>query len=188
MAKKKKPKPDLTPRQRRFVKEFLIDSNATQAAIRAGYSKKTAGEQASRLLANVKISAEVEKGRAKIEEKLECTADDIARELAKLGFSNMADFTKVNENGEPFFDFRGLNRDQMAAVHELTVDQYTVGGEEDGLPVRRVKFKLSDKRASLVDLAKLLGYFKERVEHSGGITLDDLRDFRQRYQSENTEE
>lgn len=49
----------LTPKQQRFVEEYLIDLNATQAAIRTGYSAKTANEQASRLLANVKIAAAV---------------------------------------------------------------------------------------------------------------------------------
>ena len=54
----------LTPRQARFVKEYLVDLNGTQAAIRAGYSSRTANEQAARLLANISVKAAVEAGAA----------------------------------------------------------------------------------------------------------------------------
>lgn len=156
----------LTPKQERFVLEYLIDLNATQAAIRSGYSKKTANEQASRLLANVSVAAEVEKRKAKISAKLECTADDIAREIHKLGFANMADYMKAGEDGDPYLDFSSLTREQAAALQEVTVESYMQGGGEAAREVRRVKFKLADKRASLVDLGKLLGFFKDRHEHA----------------------
>jgi phage terminase small subunit len=75
----------LNPKQLRFVDEYLIDQNGTQAAIRAGYSAKTANEQASRLLANVSIRAAVnEKIKAlqeKLKEKAEVTLQDIINEL-----------------------------------------------------------------------------------------------------------
>ncbi|MGY2438571.1 terminase small subunit [Pseudomonas sp. SDO52101_S400] len=65
----------LTPKQQRFVDEYLIDLNATQAAIRAGYSKKTADQQASRLLTNVKVRAELSRSMSAREERTAITQD-----------------------------------------------------------------------------------------------------------------
>lgn len=81
----------LTDKQSRFVKEYLIDSNATQAAIRAGYSEKTANEQGSRLLANVSVRQAVDKGQEKKAEKLEITALDLVREYEEVRKAAMAD-------------------------------------------------------------------------------------------------
>ena len=67
----------MTPKQKLFVKEYLVDLNATRAAISAGYSEKTACEQGSRLLRNVQIQAEVNKRAAKITEKLDISTEYI---------------------------------------------------------------------------------------------------------------
>lgn len=165
----------LTPKQRRFVAEYLIDLNGTQAAIRAGYSRKTAAEQASRLLTNVKVSAAVAEGQAQLAEKHGVTAERIVAELAKLGFANMQDYMRVDGEGTPRLDFGSLSRDQAAALAEVTVDEYMArdpdGADEDGkprmIPARKVKFKLADKRASLVDLGRHLGMFVDKHEHTG---------------------
>ncbi|MFB8927123.1 terminase small subunit [Xanthomonas arboricola pv. juglandis] len=86
MPKKKlKPKaraaPGLTQKQQRFVVEYLKDQNATQAAIRAGYSEGTAKQQGSRLLTNADIAAEVNKGQRRVAKKAEVTVDTLAAEL-----------------------------------------------------------------------------------------------------------
>ncbi|MCP2134587.1 hypothetical protein J2S28_001639 [Rhizobium sp. SLBN-94] len=72
---------DLTPKQEAFVREYLIDLNATQAAIRAGYSEATAKEQGSRLLTNVHIADAVAKGQAKAAKRAEITVQSLAEEL-----------------------------------------------------------------------------------------------------------
>ena len=71
----------LTPKQQRFVSEYLIDSNATQAAIRAGYSEKTAQQTGSRLLLNVVIQAAIKAGQKNIAKRNDLTVDDLVREL-----------------------------------------------------------------------------------------------------------
>lgn len=71
----------LTPKQQRFVQEYLIDLNATQAAIRAGYSKRTAKQQGARLLTNADICAAVAKGQQRVSERLEVTLESIARQF-----------------------------------------------------------------------------------------------------------
>lgn len=74
----------LNARQQIFVKEYLIDLNATQAAIRAGYSEKTANEQGSRLLANVSISAAVQEGMKSRAAKLDTSAEKVIEDLGIL--------------------------------------------------------------------------------------------------------
>jgi phage terminase small subunit len=161
----------LTPRQERFVKEYLIDLNGTQAAIRAGYSARTAKEQAFDLLTRPHIREAVEKGRARIAAKLDISVERIVNELAKIGFSNMADYMRVGGDGDPVLDFSGLDRDKSAALSEVTVDRYVEGGGDEARDVKRVKFRLHDKRAALVDLGKHLGMFTEKHEHSGEISF-----------------
>lgn len=157
----------LTPKQQKFIAEYLIDLNATQAAIRAGYSKKTANRIASETLSKPLVAAEVAFRQAKRADKLEITAEAVVAELAKLGFCNMQDYMRAGANGDPYLDFSALTRDQAAALSEVTVDDYVEGRGEDAREVKRVKFKLADKRAALVDLGRHLGLFKERVELTG---------------------
>lgn len=154
---------DLTPKQARFVAEYLLDSNATQAAIRAGYSKATAAQGGAQLLRNIKVRAEIDAAQkaamAKAVEKYEVSQDRIIRELALLGYSNMQDFASVDDKGTPFLDMSKLNRDQWAAVQSIKVD-------DDGA----VTLKLYDKRASLVDLHKHSGLYTEKQDHK--VTVD----------------
>lgn len=159
--------PALSEKQKRFVSEYLIDLNATQAAIRAGYSAKTAQQQGSRLLSNVVVQEELSKQQSKVAERLEITKDRIVDELAKIGFSNMLDYMRAGPDGDPYLDFSGLTRDQAAALSEVTVEDFKDGRGEDARDVRRVKFKLHDKKGALVDLAKMLGFVIEKHEHTG---------------------
>jgi len=158
---------ELNAQQRLFVREYLIDFNGTRAAIAAGYSAKSAPVTASKLLKLPKIQKAIREVQSKIEEKAEVTAAQVIKELCKLGFANMADYMKVGPDGYPYLDFSSLTRDQAAALTEVTVDDYVDGRGEDARQVKRVKFKLADKRAALVDLGRHLGIFKEVHEISG---------------------
>lgn len=157
----------LSPKQARFVSEFLVDLNGKAAAIRAGYSEKSAIQIASNLLAKAEVKAAVAAGRAKVAAKLEVTAEAVVAELAKLGFANMSDYMRVDSDGAPRLDFARLTRDQAAALTEITVEEFvTATGELDEddkpimAPVRKTKFKLADKRAALCDLGRHLGIFE----------------------------
>lgn len=157
----------LTNKQARFVEEYLVDLNATQAAIRSGYSEKTAGAIGTENLAKPLIAKAIEEAQQARSERTEITADRVLNELAKLGFSNMMDFMRVGADGDPVTDFSALSRDKAAAISEVTVETFKDGTSKDARDVRRVKFKLTDKRAALVDIGRHLGMFKERFEHSG---------------------
>lgn len=76
----------LTAKQAAFVREYLVDLNATQAAIRAGYSKKTANVIASELLAKPNIQSAIQEEMKKRAERTEITADKVLKEFAKLAF------------------------------------------------------------------------------------------------------
>ena len=79
-----------TPKKQRFVEEYLVDNNATQAAIRAGYSARTAESQGCRLLRDVKVSEAIAKGRKKISEKLEITRERLI-EMAEAVYKGALD-------------------------------------------------------------------------------------------------
>lgn len=151
----------LNARQQKFVLEYQVDQVATQAAIRAGYSAATAHVQGSRLLSNVKVREAIAKAQAKAAGKVEVTVERIVGELAKIGFANMQDYMRATENGDPYLDFSKLTRDQAAALAEVTVDDFVDGRGKDARAVKRVKFKLHDKRAALVDLGRQLGMFQD---------------------------
>src|SRR5215510_9462888 len=92
---------NLTPKQARFVQEYLIDVNGTQAAIRAGYSTKTAQEQSSRLLSNVMVSKAIAKGQQALAEKTGVTAEQVIDEVALIGFSNIQDYLDLSDPEYP---------------------------------------------------------------------------------------
>jgi hypothetical protein len=71
----------MTPRQKRFLDEYLVDLNATQAAVRAGYSARTANEQGARLLAKASVAEAVQSAQAARSERLQITQDDVLRGL-----------------------------------------------------------------------------------------------------------
>lgn len=92
----------LTAKQERFVAEYLIDLNATQAAIRAGYSAKTAKSIGQENLTKPDVAAEIAKRQAKVADKLELSAEKVLRELEYLAFYDPADVALcTDENGEP---------------------------------------------------------------------------------------
>ncbi len=120
-------------RDERFAREYVIDLNGEQAAIRAGYAPKSAKVTASRLLtkANVKaIIAELAKRHA---EKLDLNGEKVLRELSLIGFSNMQDYITIDDGGRARIDLRRMTREQAAAIQEITVEQTAVGISRWGL-------------------------------------------------------
>lgn len=157
--------PTLTPKQQAFVNEYLIDLNATQAAIRAGYSEKTAYSIGQENLNKPEIQESIQAAMDKRAKRTEVTADRVIRELAKLAFSNVQDF--VDGDGK-LLKPGDISRDDAAAIQEIT--ESVVGGDDESVVVNR-KYKLSDKKASLELLGKHLKLFTDKVEHSGNYTF-----------------
>jgi phage terminase small subunit len=82
----------LTDKQNKFVDEYLVDYNATQAAIRTGYSKKTAYSQGQRLLKNVEIAAEINRRQAESSKKLQITREGLLSDLMEIAQDNKKNF------------------------------------------------------------------------------------------------
>jgi len=154
----------LTSKQRRFVEEYVIDFNGTKAAIRAGYSPRTANEQAAALLAKPSISDEVERLKEWHATKSGITKDRVLRELAAMAFSSISNY-RIDDAGNLTLS-PGAPRNAMAAVSSIKRKAWDDG--EGGHTVE-VEFKLWGKAEPL----KLVGRHvdlkgvSERVEHSG---------------------
>jgi phage terminase small subunit len=153
------------PRHERFAQLLAEGKTADEAYEGAGY-KPNAGN-ACRLKGNDKVSERVGEILGKAAANVGVTVERVLSELALLGFANMQDYMKAGPDGDPYLDFSGLTREQAAALVEVTVEDFKDGRGEDARDVRRVKFKLADKKAALVDIGKHLGMFKERVELGG---------------------
>jgi len=149
----------LTPKQEMFVKEYLVDLNATQAAIRAGYSEVNAGKIGPELLGKTRIQAEIQAAMQARSERTNIRADRVLEELAKLAFSDMRDFAKWSEAGVTLISSDQLSAEAAACVSEVSQTITKDGGS--------IKFKLHDKKSSLELLGKHLGLFVERHEHTG---------------------
>lgn len=159
----------LTAKQARFVEEYLLDLNATQAAIRAGYSARSAEVTGSRLLSNDKVSAALSEAQAKRANKAEIDAGFILRHLAAKATADLSDILDEAGAIKPVKDWPLIWRQGVVAgldVHEEIVDGVKVG--------QTVKVKLADRTRIDELLGKHInvGAFREQVEHSGGLTIN----------------
>jgi phage terminase small subunit len=154
-----KKKTKLSAKERRFVEEYPVDFNATQAAIRAGYSEKSARSIGAENLTKPHICAALKEALDALQAKATRTADEVLAELEHIAFANMQDYMGANADGDPVLDFSELTRGQAAALREVSVETYMEGVSKDAREVKRVRFKLHDKRAALIDLAKYHGLF-----------------------------
>lgn len=145
----------LTIKQQCFVNEYLIDLNATQAAIRAGYSAKTADQQGSRMLANVKVQQAISEAMAKRSRRTGVNQDRVVLELAKIAFVKMTDV--VDSDGAIRED---ATDDDLACIESIKVkrsDTDTGSSEE-----REVK--VASKLKALELLGKHLGMWNDKLD------------------------
>jgi len=166
----KKPKHrKLRAQQQKFVEEYLIDLNATQAAIRAKYSPKTARFQASVLLTRPNIQAAIQKAKQKRAEKTGVTAAMVVKEQANLGLYNISEYYNEDGSAKQLFE---LTRDQLAAVKSFkrVAIQPAEGTEEE------IKYIITDyffhgKDKALESLSKHTGIYEEDNLQKGNAEL-----------------
>lgn len=147
---------NLTEKQQRFVDEYLIDLNATQAAIRAGYSVRTANEQGARLLANVSIQNNISKRMAERSRRTGVNQDHVVIELAKIAFINAADVIDPDDATIK----EGATTDDTAAIQSVKVK---VIPTKEGEGVER-EIRLNDKLKALELLGRHLGMWDDRLD------------------------
>jgi phage terminase small subunit len=147
---------DLNPKQRAFVDEYLVDLNATQAAIRAGYAPRSARQHATRLLANDVISTAIAEGQAKRSERTQITADRVLEELAAVAFAHMGQYAVWGGEKVRLRESDEVDPRAVAEVKQ-TVNQF---GNNVGI-------KLHDKLGALAKLGDHLGLWKKDPEQQG---------------------
>ncbi len=186
----------LSAKQQAFVDEYLVDFNATQAAIRAGYSKKAAQVQGSRLLSNAMVQRAIEARQTKRAARLDISVDRIEQELARIAFSDMRRYAQwgptktalestkeaeakamVGDNGELIFgpppngvmllSSEALTDDEAAAVSQVT---------EECKPGATIKYgiKLYDKVKALELLGKRHGMWEENINLKTNFSWVDV--------------
>lgn len=158
----------LTPKQSQFVAEYLIDLNATQAATRAGYSARTANEQGARLLANVSVRAALQDAMKARSARTEVTADRVLAEYAKLAFLDPRRFYDANGGLIPV---PLLPADVAAALSSMEITVERSQGEDGPTFADVKKIKFADKKGALDSVARHLGMFIDKVEHTGNVTI-----------------
>lgn len=164
----------LQEKQRRFAAEYLVDLNATQAAIRAGYSKRTAYQQGHRLLKHVEVGRLIQAAGKEREQRTGITADRVLAELHRLAFS---DIRKLYKDDGTLLNPKDWPDDIALAVSGVEVIEKTshsaLDEDEDGNPTLKQepmqvkKVKLLDKLQAINLAMQHLGMLKTRVEHTG---------------------
>lgn len=154
----------MTKKQKRFCEEYLIDLNATQAAIRAGYSPDTAKAIGCENLTKPDIRAHIDRAMAERSRRTGVNADRVVQELAKIAFVNATDVidpktATVKEDALP---------EDTAAIQSVKVKTFG----EDGL---EREIKMADKLRALELLGRHLGMFKDKLELSGGLDIEKTK-------------
>lgn len=145
----------LTEKQQRFVNEYLIDLNATQATIRAGYSTKTADVQGSRMLGNVKVQQAISEAMAERSKRTGVNQDRVVLELAKIAFVKMTDI--VDHQGRIK---SSATEDDLACIESM---KYKRSESGTGSSVE-MEVKISPKLKALELLGKHLGMWNDKLD------------------------
>lgn len=176
---------NLTPKQQRFIDEYMIDMNATQAAIRAGYSEKTAQEQSSRLLSNVMVQQAVNEAKHNRSERVMFDADEVLRAHVDIHRMDVADILDDNGAVLPLQQWPKEWRQNVSSfeVQELTQDGVVIGH------LKKLKWPSKLDNLKLLGQHVSVGAYSEQlqasIKHSGEINsrsdeqlrreLDELR-------------
>ncbi|MEN8196703.1 MAG: terminase small subunit [Pseudomonadota bacterium] len=168
----------LTDRQGLFVREYLVDLNATQAAIRAGYARGSASRRGWALRRHPRVAAQINAALDDRARLVGITAERVLYEIALLGFANIKDYFEANEDGTAGLDPSALTREQAAAITEIQVEDPGAGavGQGGRRGARRVKIKLADKSRNLELIGRHLGIFTRapaREAAKGGAVQGD---------------
>lgn len=162
----------LTDKQQMFVREYLIDLNATQAAIRAGYSARTAKQQGARLLTNVDVSTALMAAKAERSEKTKVDAEWVLTRLASDATADLAELYDAEGNLKPIHDWPMVFRTGLVAGIE--VEELFEGRGQDRVAIGRVrKIKLLD-RTKVVELVGKhvdVSAFKETAAQTVNVNI-----------------
>lgn len=167
----------LTPKQQRFVHEFMVDLNATAAAKRAGYSERTARVIGHENLTKPDIVDAITDARRRLAEKSEVSVEWVLAELMKIAEANIMNYIKIHPDGSITPRIEEIIRDYGGAVADYKVKEVVIELPHSG-KCRRVRrcfsIKLGNKLGALQTLGKYLGMFETRKE-VGGADISQKR-------------
>jgi phage terminase small subunit len=155
----------MTPRQRQFVAEYLVDLNAKEAAIRAGFSPRTAAEKGYQLLQRPDVKEHLEKAFKARERRTNITSDRVLEEIARIAFADVRELYRADGSMKKPNE---LSADTAAAL--AAVDVAEMGGDDAPL-VTTKKAKLHDKVAALTLAARHLGMLNDKLKVEGETTV-----------------
>lgn len=147
---------ELTNKQRMFVAEYLKDLNATQAAIRAGYSSRNADKIGFQLLEKTRVQQAIEQAMKRRIKRVEFDQDTVVQQLARIAFVDMKDVVEFGPDGVSVRDCEDVDGTLLNEVSETKTKD---GGT--------IKVKLSDRMKALELLGRHMGMFRDKVEVSG---------------------
>ncbi len=156
----------LTAKQRAFAREYLVDLNATAAAIRAGYSAKNASRIGHELLNKSQVQASIKKALEERQKRTEITQDQVVIELAKIAFGSTRDVMEWGPGGVQLRPSSELTPDQASMVAEVSETTSQNGGS--------LRLKTHDKVKALELLGKHLGMFTDRLKLDGSVGVNIL--------------
>ena len=169
----------LTDKQERFCYEYCIDFNATQAAIRAGYSERSAAEIGRQNLMKLEIQTRIKEMQTNLSETAGISALKVINEHAKIAFSGIS---KLKDGWMTLKDFKSLTEDEKACIQEIQTKEARRSDGGDGIIVEEwVKLKLYDKQKSLDSISNLLGFnapTKSEVKNQLDIMSDPFAQMR----------
>lgn len=165
-------KKPLTKKQEMFVKEYLVDLNATQAAIRAGYSPRTAEWQGPQLLGKKHVAAAVQAAKDKRINRTEISADYVLKKLNAIAEMDILDIMDDSMALKPVREWPKIWRQYLNGF-ELAEIIAGAGDEKKIIGVLK-KIKWPDKMKNLELLGRHFGMFTDKIEHSGKVSLEQL--------------
>lgn len=159
----------LTEKQKKFVEEYLIDLNATQAAIRAGYSTDTAKDIGCENLAKPNIRTHIDKTIAERSKRTGVNADRVVRELAKIAFVKADDVISIDDATLK----HDASDDDLAVIQSVKVKTIPT---KNGEGVER-EIKLADKLKALELLGKHLGMYTDKIDMNADMDINIKIDY-----------
>lgn len=151
---------NLTPKQQRFVEEYLIDLNATQAAIRAGYSEKTAAVIGAENLIKPNIQKAIEEAQNKRSEQTQIDAAYVLKRLVEIDQMDVLDIMDDNGNVKPIKDWPKIWRQYISNIETISMD------DGEGW-LKKIKWPDKVKNLELLGKHVSVGAFKDKIEHTG---------------------
>ncbi len=164
----------LTDKQDKFVDEYLVDLNATQAAIRAGYSQKTAYRIGAENLRKPQIQKKIQEKMQERQQRTEVTQDRVVRELATIAFAKATDYAEIRNGIVYIKDTEGLSEDQIRAIAGIKK-------RANGIEV-----KLNDKEKALELLGRHLGMWNDKLDINAPALDDSIKEMEEYFERRKT--